>query len=163
MRSLDKISVAERLQYFLYHGGDKQQLALECTAEGVFACTTQSRANAEGALLVSVHKQLISQLSPTLAEKVIAVDERGLTSADWVVYNNSTKRTRYSSVPTSDITAETVVLDGRRATKKVTVNGNVTLHQRYIYRNYLQIACCDLTRVGVDGPHYSQRCRMWPE
>ncbi len=57
--------------------------------------------------------QLISQLSPTLAEKVISINERGLTSADWVVYNNSTKRTRYSSVPTSDITAETVVADGR--------------------------------------------------
>ena len=33
----------------------------------------------------------------------------------------------------------------RRAYKKVTVNGSVTLHQRYIYRGYLQIACLDLT------------------
>ena len=86
-----------------------------------------------------MQKQLISQLSPTLAEKVIAEDERGLASVDWMVYNNSTKRTRYSSVPTSDISAETVVVDGRRATKKVTTNGSVTLHQRYIYRNYLRI------------------------
>ena len=58
-----------------------------------------------GGPLVSVQKQLISQLSPSLAEKVISINERGLTSANWVVYNNSTKRTRYSSVPTSDITA----------------------------------------------------------
>ena len=35
---------------------------------------------------------------------------------------------------------------GRRATKKVITNCNMTLHQRYIYRGYLQIACCDLTR-----------------
>ena len=35
---------------------------------------------------------------------------------------------------------------GRRATKKVTQNGTVTLHQRYLYRGYLQIACCDLLR-----------------
>lgn len=35
---------------------------------------------------------------------------------------------------------------GRRAYKKVSINGNVTLHQRYIYRDYLQIACLDLTR-----------------
>lgn len=35
---------------------------------------------------------------------------------------------------------------GRRAYKKVTVNGEVTLHQRYIYRDYLQIAALDLTR-----------------
>ena len=35
---------------------------------------------------------------------------------------------------------------GRRATKKVTVDGSTTLQQRYLYRGYLQIACCDLTR-----------------
>lgn len=35
---------------------------------------------------------------------------------------------------------------GRRAFKRVQVNGTVTLHQRYIYRGYLQIACIDLTR-----------------
>lgn len=32
--------------------------------------------------------------------------------------------------------------------KKVTENDNVTLHQRYIYRDYLQIACIDLTRTA---------------
>ncbi len=35
---------------------------------------------------------------------------------------------------------------GRRATKKVEVNNAVVLNQRFIYRGYLQIACCDLTR-----------------
>ena len=35
---------------------------------------------------------------------------------------------------------------GRRRHKKVTTNGTVTLHQYYIYRGYLQIACCDLMR-----------------
>jgi hypothetical protein len=35
---------------------------------------------------------------------------------------------------------------GRRAYKKVTNNGSVVLHQRYIYRGYLQIACIDLAR-----------------
>ena len=34
----------------------------------------------------------------------------------------------------------------RRAYTKVSVNGSITLHQRYIYRGYLQIACIDLTR-----------------
>ncbi len=37
---------------------------------------------------------------------------------------------------------------GRRAYKKVTVNGALTLHQRYLYRGYLQIACIDLTRTA---------------
>ncbi len=36
-----------------------------------------------------------------MAEKVIVINERGLTSADWTVYNNSTKRTRHSAVPTT--------------------------------------------------------------
>ena len=54
---------------------------------------------------MNMQTQLISQLSPTLAAKVISINERGLTSADWSVYNNGTKRPRYSSVPTSDITA----------------------------------------------------------
>ncbi len=40
---------------------------------------------------------------------------------------------------------------GRRATKKVETlaadgTATTTLHQRYLYRGYLQIACCDLTR-----------------
>ncbi|MBR3940214.1 MAG: hypothetical protein IKJ67_09640 [Bacteroidales bacterium] len=51
-------------------------------------------------------------LRPTLENKMIAVSERGLTSAQWSVYNTDTKRTRYSSEPTSDITAVTVVVDG---------------------------------------------------
>ncbi len=37
---------------------------------------------------------------------------------------------------------------GRRATKQVTTNGSITLHQRYIYRGYLQIAALDLTRAA---------------
>ena len=67
-----------------------------------------------------MQKQIISQLSPSLAEKVISIDERGLTSADWSVYNNGTKRTRYSSAPTSDITAETVQVDGFTLSQKDT-------------------------------------------
>ncbi|MBQ9729123.1 MAG: RHS repeat-associated core domain-containing protein [Clostridia bacterium] len=37
---------------------------------------------------------------------------------------------------------------GRRYFKKVTVAGTTTLHHRYIYRGYLQIACVDCTRSG---------------
>ncbi len=40
---------------------------------------------------------------------------------------------------------------GRRSFKKVTTNGSVTLHQRYLYRGYLQIACIDLTRSHHPG------------
>ena len=35
---------------------------------------------------------------------------------------------------------------GRRATKVVTENGVITTSHRFLYRGYLQIACCDRTR-----------------
>ena len=97
--------------------------------------TTTTCYNAAGQPLSTVQKQLISQLSSTLESKSVFVSERGLTSTQWSEYSENTKRIQYSAVPTSDITAETV-----------TVDGNVTLHQRYIYRGFLQIACIDLTR-----------------
>ena len=48
----------------------------------------------------------------TQEDKSLAINERGLTSANWTVYNDGTKRTRYNTVPTSNITAETVTADG---------------------------------------------------
>ena len=195
---------------------------------------TRSEYNAKGQSLSSAQKQLISQLNSTLEGKIISVNERNLTSENWTVYNEATKRLQYSTAPTSAITAETVMVGGfallqevageitgyqanalnqyamlsvddiadfipsydaagnqtrvktstgiwaisydaenrptdftsqavdgtittvhceydymgRRATKKVTTNGSITLHQRYIYRGYLQIAALDLTRAA---------------
>ena len=37
---------------------------------------------------------------------------------------------------------------GRRATKVVTENGQITSSHRFLYRGYLQIACCDRTRAN---------------
>ena len=110
---------------------------LESSSEGVFSCTMQTRYNTAGLPLNSIQKLLISQFSSTIAEKVISVNERGLTSAEWMVYNNGTKRTRYSSIPTSNISAETVIVDGfaffqkdnagiiTSATRSYTVDGMV--------------------------------------
>jgi len=41
-----------------------------------------------------------------------SINERGLTSSQWAVCNEGTKRTTYSAVPTSDTTAEAVAVDG---------------------------------------------------
>ena len=67
----------------------------------------------------------------------------------WAISHDAENRpTDFTSVA-ADNTITTVHCEydsmGRRAIKRVTVNGNVTLHQRYIYRGYLQIACIDLT------------------
>ena len=65
-----------------------------------------------------------------------------------VIYNAENRPTDFYKIDESGITIVKCTYDhmGRRATKLVTENGNVTLHQRYIYRGYLQIACIDLTR-----------------
>ena len=52
-----------------------------------------------------------------------------MTSTDWTVYNDGTKRTQYSTVPTSNITAETVVVDGFALSQKDTA-GIVTTAAR---------------------------------
>ncbi len=63
-----------------------------------------------------------------------------------VVYNAENRPTSFTNTHSGTIVECTYDYMGRRATKKVTVNGSVTLHQRFLYRGYLQIACCDLTR-----------------
>lgn len=81
-----------------------------------------------------------------------------------VVYNAANRPVTFTKAEGNTITAITCTYDsmGRRATKKVEVittnqsgerTVSVTLHQRYLYRGYLQIACCDLT-------HSSHPC-MW--
>ena len=41
---------------------------------------------------ISVHKQLISQLSPAIESKSVFTSERGLTSMQWTEYSEHTKR-----------------------------------------------------------------------
>ncbi len=63
-----------------------------------------------------------------------------------VVYNAENCPTSFTNADSGTIVECSYDYMGRRASKKVTVNGSVTLHQRFLYRDYLQIACCDLTR-----------------
>ncbi|MCI7699321.1 MAG: hypothetical protein MSQ05_08030, partial [Akkermansia sp.] len=65
-----------------------------------------------------------------------------------VTYNAANRPVVFENEATGTVVECSYDSSGRRATKKVTVNGTVTLHQRYIYRGYLQIACCDLTRTA---------------
>lgn len=65
-----------------------------------------------------------------------------------VQYNAENRPVCFTSADNSTIIECVYDTQGRRATKKVITNGSVTLHQRYIYHDYLQIATCDLTRSG---------------
>ena len=53
----------------------------------------------------------------------------------------------FSKVGASLTVACTYDYMGRRATKVVTENGVVTTSHRFLYRGYLQIACCDRKRA----------------
>ncbi|MBE6417975.1 MAG: RHS repeat protein, partial [Akkermansiaceae bacterium] len=86
--------------------------SVESAEDGIYSVTTQTRYNAAGEPLSAVQKQLISQLSTTLASKSISTDERGSSSVSWVEYTAPAKMTSFSTIPTSEVTAESVSIDG---------------------------------------------------
>ena len=92
--------------------------SVESAADGVYRATTRTHYNSEGSALNTTQKLLISQFSPTIENKSISISERGLTSTQWSAYNTGTKRTTYSNIPTSTITAETVTVDGFIVSRK---------------------------------------------
>ena len=92
--------------------------SVESADDGVYGVTTQTRYNAEGTALSTTQKRLISQLSATLADKKLRIDVRGNISENWSEYSTPAKVTRYSSVPTSNITAEMVSVDGLTLSQK---------------------------------------------
>ncbi len=71
--------------------------------------------------------------------------ETGIWAA---VYNAENRPVSFTNNESNTVVECAYDTMGRRSFKKVTVNGTVTLHQRYLYRGYLQIACCDLTRTA---------------
>ncbi|MFQ7017704.1 MAG: RHS repeat domain-containing protein, partial [Akkermansia sp.] len=85
---------------------------VENTEDGVYTVTTQTRYNAEGQPLVSVQKQLVSELSSALESKSVNIDERGLTSMEWIEYAENTKKIQKSVIPSSSVTAQVVSIDG---------------------------------------------------
>ena len=69
--------------------------------------------------------------------------ETGIWTA---VYNAEKRPVSFTNEATGTVVTCAYDSMGRRSFKQVTVNGTVKLHQRYLYRGYLQIACIDLTR-----------------
>ncbi|MBE6434569.1 MAG: RHS repeat-associated core domain-containing protein, partial [Akkermansiaceae bacterium] len=92
--------------------------SVESAEDGVFSVTTQTRYNAAGEPLNAMQKQLISQLSDTLASKSISTDERGNSATEWSEFTAPSKVTSYSTVPTSEIVAEAVSVDGFTTSQK---------------------------------------------
>ena len=69
------------------------------------------------------------------------------TTGIWTVaYDAENRPVSFTNAESNTVIECSYDYMGRCATKKLTINGNITLHQRFIYRGYQQIACCDLTR-----------------
>ncbi len=69
------------------------------------------------------------------------------STGTWQVsYNAENRPVRFENAATQTVVECAYDSQGRRFEKKVTVAGATTLHHRYIYRGYLQIAALDLTR-----------------
>lgn len=117
--------------------------SVESAEDGVFSVTTQTRYNAAGEPLSSTQKQLISQLSATLASKSISTDERGNSSTNWTVYTAPAKVTSYSTIPTSNITAESVEMDGFTLSQKDYAGITTSASRSY--------TATGMTLVHVDG------------
>ena len=74
--------------------------------------------------------------------QTIIKTETGIWSA---VYNAENRPVSFTNSESNTVVESAYDSMERRAYKKVTTNGSVTLHLRYIYRGYLQIACSDPT------------------
>lgn len=117
--------------------------SIELAENGVFSVTTQTRYNAEGAALTTSQKQLISKLSATMASKSISIDVRGNSIVSWSEYTAAAKVTSFSTITTSNITEESISIDGFTISRKNHV-GIVTSASR-------SFTASGMTLVQVDG------------
>ena len=80
--------------------------------DGVYQVQASTTYNADGLPLTQTTENMVSRLSAVLENKSITTDVYGQQSIQWTEYTAPTKRTRFSRIPTSDITAEILVVDG---------------------------------------------------
>ena len=116
---------------------------VESAEDGVYSVTTQTRYNADGQPLSNTQKRLMSQLSVILASKSISTDVRGNSSVNWSEYTAPAKMTSYSSIPTSNITAESTSIDGFTISQKDHAGIITTASRSY--------TATGITMVQVDG------------
>ncbi|MBQ8444992.1 MAG: hypothetical protein IJX22_01225 [Opitutales bacterium] len=61
-----------------------------------------------------------------------------------IIYGDENRPIRFENTATQTVVECVYDSQGRRFEKKVSVAGTTTLHHRYIYRSYLQIAALDI-------------------
>lgn len=85
--------------------------ATEMLDDGIYKVLTQTRYNAEGSAVSKTNKVLISCLS-SMVSKNISVDARGNSSISWSIFSLPSTIKSFNTTPTSEVTAETITVDG---------------------------------------------------
>ena len=80
--------------------------------DGIYQVQASTTYNADGLPLTQTTENMVSQLNPMLENKSITTDVYGQQSVQWTEYTAPTKHTQFSRIPTSEITAESLVVDG---------------------------------------------------
>ena len=79
--------------------------------DGVYQVQTSTTYNADGLPLTQTMESMVSQLDPLLESKTIFTDVYGQQSIQWTEYTASATRTQFSRIPTSNMLAESLVID----------------------------------------------------
>ena len=80
--------------------------------DGVYQVQASTTCNADGLPLTQTTENMVSRLSAVLENKSITTDIYGQQSVQWTEYIAPTKRTQFSRIPTSNMVAESLVVDG---------------------------------------------------
>lgn len=92
--------------------------ACERKEDGVYRVKTVVNYNSYGLTYSQSAAELVSFLSPVIAEKIISSDTRGNEITEWTEYTGQGKRTIKKQVPDSVVIAEALVIDGYEVSKK---------------------------------------------
>ena len=118
------------------------------TAQGMAQTRTDGRGNTTANALnqyTAIQENAEASFSPLFDADGNQTRIKTETGIWEVIYNAENRPVSFTNAESNTVVECAYDSMGRRAYKKVTSNGTVTLHQRYIYRGYLQIAALDLT------------------
>lgn len=105
--------------------------ACERKEDGVYRVKTVVNYNSYGLTYSKSAAELVSFLSPVIAEKIISSDTRGNEIPEWTEYTGPGKRTIKKQVPDSVVISEVLVIDGYEVSKKDFANMTTTAARSY--------------------------------
>ena len=80
--------------------------------DGIYQVQTSTIYNSQGLPLTQTTETMVSQLNSILENKILFINAYGQQSTRWTEHTAPAKRTQFSSIPTSDIIAEAIIIDG---------------------------------------------------